>query len=193
MPAVVVEVREITEGNGSTEVRDAGIAGAHQRRHTDGRDAGGRRGDVRVWAPGARSVHVALGGIAGYVPSPDDALVEEPGSHHWTGFFPGVADGVGYRFWVVGEGGDAGPKRDPWARELEFGDFTDTDCIVRSPESYPWHDQGFTPPAFNDLIVYQFHVGVFSALDDAGGDPGPAGYRSSLMSLTVWNTSRTSG
>ncbi len=127
----------------------------------------------RVWAPGTRSVHVALGGIAGYVPSPDDSLVEEPGSHHWTGFFPGVADGVGYRFWVVGEGGDGGPKRDPWARELEFGDFTDTDCIVRLPESYPWHDQGYAPPAFNDLIVYQFHVGVFSALDDAGGDRRP--------------------
>src|SRR5437660_5554735 len=76
----------------------------------------------RVWAPGARSVHVVLGGIAGYVPSPDDALVEDPESHHWTGFCPGVADGAGYRFWVVGEGGDAGPKRDPWARELEFGD-----------------------------------------------------------------------
>src|SRR5215212_6690774 len=76
----------------------------------------------RVWAPGVRSVHVALGGVEGYVPTPDDALVENAGSHHWTGFFPGVVDGTRYRYWVVGEGG-AGLKRDPWARELEFGDF----------------------------------------------------------------------
>lgn len=126
----------------------------------------------RVWAPGVHSVHVALGGVEGYVPTPDDALVENPGTHHWTGYFPGVVDGTRYRFWVVGEGG-AGPKRDPWARELEFGDFRDTDCIVRGTDSYPWHDGRFRPPAFNDLIVYQFHVGVFSARDDAGRDRRP--------------------
>ena len=59
----------------------------------------------RVWAPGVHSVHVALGGVEGYVPTPDDALVENPGTHHWTGYFPGVVDGTRYRFWVVGEGG----------------------------------------------------------------------------------------
>ncbi len=126
----------------------------------------------RVWAPGARSVHVAVGGVEGYAPTPDDALVEDPRSHLWTGFSPGVVDGTRYRFWVVGEGG-AGPKRDPWARELEFGDFNDTDCIVRARDSYPWHDERFVPPAFNDLIVYQFHVGVFAAIDDAGRDRRP--------------------
>jgi 1,4-alpha-glucan branching enzyme len=125
----------------------------------------------RVWAPGALSVHVALGGAAGYAPTPDDALVKNP-DDRWTGFFPGVADGTKYRFWVVGEGG-AGFKRDPWARELEFGDFHDTDCIVRARDSYPWHDHRFVPPAFNDLIVYQFHIGVFSAGDDAGRDRRP--------------------
>ncbi len=126
----------------------------------------------RGGAPGARSVHVAFGGVEGYAPTPGDALVENPDSHHWTGFFPGVVHGTRYRFWVVGEGG-AGPKRDPWARELEFGDFTDTDCVVRARDSYPWHDERFVPPAFHDLIVYQFHVGVFSAVDDAGRDRRP--------------------
>lgn len=126
----------------------------------------------RVWAPRARSVHVAFGGVEGYSPTPDDALVENPHSQHWTGFFTGVTDGTRYRFWVVGEGG-AGPKRDPWARELEFDDFQDTDCIVRARNSYPWHDERFASPAFNDLIVYQFHVGVFSAFDVAGRDRRP--------------------
>jgi 1,4-alpha-glucan branching enzyme len=126
----------------------------------------------RVWAPGARSVHVALGGVEGYAPKPDDALVQNPDSGHWTGFFPGVVDGAKYRFWVVGEGG-SGPKRDPWARELEFGDFHDTDGIIRQRDSYPWHDEQFVAPRFNDLIVYQFHVGVFSAVGDGGADRRP--------------------
>jgi 1,4-alpha-glucan branching enzyme len=126
----------------------------------------------RVWAPDARSVHVALGGIEGYTPTPRDALVENPRTQHWTGFFPGVADGTKYRFWVVGQGG-AGPKRDPRARELEFGDFHDTDCIVRADDTYPWHDAGFVPAAFNDLVVYQFHVGVFYATDETGADRRP--------------------
>ena len=126
----------------------------------------------RVWAPGARSVHVAFGGIKDYAPAPHDALAENPDTHHWTGFFPGVVEGTKYRFWVVGEGG-AGAKRDPWARELEFGDFHDTDGIIRRRDSYPWHDERFVPPRFNNLIVYQLHVGVFSAFDDAGHDRRP--------------------
>jgi 1,4-alpha-glucan branching enzyme len=63
-------------------------------------------------------------------------------------------DGTKYRYWVEGLGG-AGLKRDPWARELEFGDFQDTDCIVRDRDSYPWHGEGFVAPALNDLVVYQ--------------------------------------
>ena len=123
----------------------------------------------RAWAPGAEHVYVALGDADNYQPQPADELVKDPVSGHWTGFFPGVVDGAKYRFFVVGEGG-SGLKRDPFARELELYGYPDCDCIVRDPDTYPWHDQGFHPPAFNDLIVYQFHVGVFYARDDQGKD-----------------------
>jgi 1,4-alpha-glucan branching enzyme len=125
----------------------------------------------RVWAPGALGVHVVFDG-GGPPRSPTDELVKDPATGHWTGFFRGVVDGTRYRFWVEGPGG-SGPKRDPWARELEFGDFTDTDCVVRERGSYPWHDQGFVPPAMNDLVAYQFHVGVFYASDGRGTDRRP--------------------
>jgi 1,4-alpha-glucan branching enzyme len=98
----------------------------------------------------------------GEIPSPANELVKDPATGRWTGFFPGVLDGARYRYWVEGPGGK-GLKRHPWARELEFGNFHDTDCIVRDRNSYPWHDQGFVEPAPADLVVYQFHVGVFSA------------------------------
>ena len=132
----------------------------------------GNGATFRVWAPAADHVYVALGGAAGYQPTQQDELVKDPATGHWTGFFPGVVDGTKYRFFVAGPGG-SGFKRDPWARELELYGYPDCDSIVRDPDAYPWHDQGFEPPAFNDLIVYQFHVGRFYAIDDQGRDRRP--------------------
>jgi 1,4-alpha-glucan branching enzyme len=51
--------------------------------------------------------------------------------------------------------------------------YPDCDCIVRNPATYQWHDAGFRVPGFNDLIVYQFHIGVFYAKDDTGKDIRP--------------------
>jgi 1,4-alpha-glucan branching enzyme len=125
----------------------------------------------RVWAPGALHLYVSFNG-GGQAPPPSDELVKDPATGHWTGFFPGVSDGARYRYWVEGPGGQ-GLKRDPWARELEFGDFQDTDCVVRDPGTYPWHDAGFVAPAPADLVVYQLHVGVFSARGAGGTDRRP--------------------
>lgn len=125
----------------------------------------------RVWAPGATQVYVALGDTSAYRPRPQDELVGNPATGHWTGFVPGVSDGDHYRFYVVGAGGRAELKRDPWARELEPGvAIEDCDCILRSRDSYPWHDAGYRPPPFHELVVYQLHVGVFSARDVNGHD-----------------------
>jgi 1,4-alpha-glucan branching enzyme len=126
----------------------------------------------RVWAPGADHVYLAIDPSGGYQPRPGDELVKDPASGHWTGYFPGVTDGARYRLFVAGPGG-SGLKRDPWARELDSGGYPECDCIVRDPSSYPWHDQAFVPPAFSDLVVYQFHVGVFYARDDQGNDVRP--------------------
>lgn len=125
----------------------------------------------RVWAPGADAVYIALDGAAGYRPRAQDLLVKDPVSGHWTGYVPGVVDGTKYRFFVEGPGG-SGLKRDPWARELELRPYP-CDAIVRDPGTYPWHDAGYRPPAFADLVVYQFHVGVFFARDARGRDRRP--------------------
>lgn len=123
----------------------------------------------RVWAPGAHHVYVVFAGRTDIVPDETDELVKNNASGHWTGFIPGVANGTKYRFWIVGDGG-AGLKRDPYARELEMYGWPEVDCIVRNANDYPWHDAGFQPPPFNDLIVYQFHVGTFYARDVSGND-----------------------
>src|ERR1043165_6325525 len=127
----------------------------------------------RVWAPTALEVYIALGHPTGTAPGafPKNAgdLLVKDANGYWAGFVPGIKDGDLYRFYVVGTGSE-GFKRDPYARELEFNGYPDCNCIVRNPADYPWHDSSFRPPAFNDLIIYQFHIGVFYAKDAAGND-----------------------
>ena len=60
-------------------------------------------------------------------------------------------------FYVVGDGSE-GPKRDPYARELQTP--FPSECIIRSSD-FPWHDCGFVTPAFHDFVIYQLHVGTF--------------------------------
>jgi 1,4-alpha-glucan branching enzyme len=122
----------------------------------------------RVWAPHAEAVHIALGESDTYQPDDGDLLIKNPHTGHWTGFVPGVMDGGRYRFWIKGPN-DSGLKRDPRAREVEPGP-PPRACVVRDDSSYPWHDQWYRPPPFNDLIVYQLHIGRFYARDAHGAD-----------------------
>ena len=125
----------------------------------------------RVWAPHALQVHVALDPTGDFTPSESTALVHDPATGHWTGFVAGVSDGAQYLFYVVGQG-NSGYKRDPWAREIS-GSYPEFVCAVRADDIYPWHDRAYRTPDFADLVVYQFHVGVWSARDAAGHDLRP--------------------
>jgi 1,4-alpha-glucan branching enzyme len=109
----------------------------------------------RVWAPGARSVHV-IGDFNGRSRG-DASLLNRAAGGHWVGFVRGVHDRSRYLFYVVGEGGE-GPKRDPYARELQTP--FPGDCILRRPD-FPWHETGYVTPAFHDFVIYQLHVGTF--------------------------------
>ncbi|MGD8700145.1 MAG: alpha amylase C-terminal domain-containing protein [Gemmatimonadales bacterium] len=109
----------------------------------------------RVWAPGAHSVHV-IGDFNDHQLN-DASLLNRDEHGHWLGFIPGVRDRQRYIFYVVGDGGE-GPKRDPYARELETP--FPGECIVRRTD-FPWHATGYVTPAFHDLVIYQLHVGTF--------------------------------
>jgi 1,4-alpha-glucan branching enzyme len=128
----------------------------------------------RIWAPGAIDVYVITGDLPlsqqpGWTPRETDRLLRrDDGS--WAGFIPGVIDGTPYRFYVVGEG-SSGFKRDPWARELGTDrPFPHCDCLVRDSNSYPWHDSGFRPVPYHELLIYQLHVGAFYGVDAQGRD-----------------------
>ncbi|MCX6629758.1 MAG: alpha-amylase family glycosyl hydrolase [Candidatus Solibacter sp.] len=109
----------------------------------------------RVWAPNAHSVHV-IGEFNGRERN-DASLLTPDEQGHWRGFMRGVRDRDRYMFYVVGDGGE-GPKRDPYARELETP--FPSDSIVRKTD-FPWHDTSYVTPQFHNFVIYQLHVGTF--------------------------------
>ena len=128
----------------------------------------------RVWAPGAVDVYVITSDLplsrsSGWAPRETDRLLRRDDGT-WAGFGPGVADGTPYRFYVVGAG-SSGFKRDPFARELGTDPpFPNCDCLVRASDTYLWHDFAFRPVPFQELIIYQLHVGAFYGVDAQGHD-----------------------
>jgi 1,4-alpha-glucan branching enzyme len=122
----------------------------------------------KVWAPLAQAVYLngLFGSAANWSTNTNPALLlSKNTSGYWTGFLAGVLDGDLYKYYVVGQpGGSVGYKRDPYARELTSSATfpVGVNCIVRSPNSYPWHDNGFATPDYSDLIIYQLHIGVFA-------------------------------
>ena len=104
-------------------------------------------------------MHV-IGDFSGWQPA-DAGLLAAVGDGTWAGLIPGLGVDAAYQFHVTGSG-STGRKRDPRARLLAFQPpFPDSHCLVRRAGDFPWHDSGWTPPPFNDLILYQLHVGTF--------------------------------
>lgn len=109
----------------------------------------------RCWAPQARSIHV-IGDFNDHQRT-DAGLLTRDEQGHWRGFVPGVTDRQRYMFYVVGKGSE-GPKRDPYARELEAP--FPSKCIIRTTD-FPWHQSGYITPPFHEFVIYQLHVGTF--------------------------------
>ena len=128
----------------------------------------------RTWAPAALEAYIALRQPTGTAASafakmPADILVKDA-EGYWAGFLPGVLDGDRYRFWVVGTGGRLQARS--LCPRTESG--PDTRAIASSaiPRAIPGTTR--VPRAgLHDLLVYQFHIGVFYAEDDQGQDLRP--------------------
>lgn len=131
----------------------------------------------RVWAPNdAIEVYIRVSDSPKFIDGPDDhwqpaaaQRLRRSSDNTWTGFLRGVRDGDFYRFYIANRGVQP-YKRDPYARELEFYGYPECDCIVRDPHDYSWHDRQHRTPAFNDLVIYELHVGMFYGVDGNGND-----------------------
>ena len=110
----------------------------------------------KAWGPRAAAVYVNA--------KTPELLMAKDANGYWTGYLPEAGEGFLYRFYVVGTGSE-GYKRDPYARELAneaAAPFPECAAVVRSAESYPWHDAEFKTPEFGDMVVYQLHIGTYA-------------------------------
>jgi len=113
----------------------------------------------RVFAPHAKAVYVC-GDFNNWLQ--DASCQMAPiGGGHWAVFIPALKDGDPYMYFVDGQG-SSGYKRDPHARLLTVEPpFPKAHSVLRNPAAFPWHEVHFTPPPFNELVIYQLHVGSF--------------------------------
>lgn len=132
---------------------------------------GGSR--VLVWAPRAERVAVEM------VADGSERVLEPcPGGYHL-----GLAEGLGPgdRYWLHLETTDGTLRRaDPASRWQPDG--------VRGPSAvddradFPWTDQGWSAPARHELVIYELHVGTFTA---AGTFAAASGRLAELAELGV--------
>jgi len=112
----------------------------------------------KVWAPTASSASVR-----GQFNSWGQTPLQTDGNY-WWGHASGAQDYHNYKFYFSGTS---------WQQDARFRTYNPNDnsnSIIRDPLAYEWNDQGFTPPAFEDMVIYELHVGTFSGKNDGTGD-----------------------
>ncbi|HEU4841741.1 MAG TPA: hypothetical protein VFT09_09870, partial [Ilumatobacteraceae bacterium] len=120
--------------------------------------AGGTR--FEVWAPAAQAVDVVLDGST-------LALAADTGAGTWVGVAPGVGHGDRYR--VRLDGGEA--LADPSSGWQPEG--VDGPSAVVDASRFAWRDAGWTGVDLATSVLYELHVGTFTAagtLDAAIGE-----------------------
>ena len=109
----------------------------------------------RVWAPFASSVSVA-GTFNGW--SPTAAPLGRDGGGYWSADVAGANIGDQYKFVLTSPFRLAALwKNDHYARSLTNS--VGNSIIARA--DYGWQTRGYSTPPWNELVIYELHVGSF--------------------------------
>jgi 1,4-alpha-glucan branching enzyme len=129
----------------------------------------------RVWAPFADRVWV-VGSFTKPVWTERIALARDAasgaGQAFWSVWIRGVADRHEYKFVIV-RGDRELWKVDPYCRDATGridpqGRARDNNGIVDDPV-FDWGDRVFAMPSWNDLVIYEMHIGTFNNEAGASG------------------------
>lgn len=117
----------------------------------------------RVWAPFATEIFAA-GTFNQWSESANPFASE--GNGYWSVEVPGAKIGDEYQFVI--RNGTQPPiwHRNPYASEMVN---SSGNAIIHDP-NFDWAGDNFTIPPWNELVIYEIHVGTFN--DDRGGGPG---------------------
>ena len=120
----------------------------------------------RVWAPHATSVAV-VGSFNDWDAARNPLARDDRGkADTWSADVAGVAPGAEYRFVLQTPAGDRN-RLDPRARRLTN---SVGNAVVYDPAAFDWGDAEFHQPPWNDLVIYELHVGTFG--EGVRGRPG---------------------
>ena len=108
----------------------------------------------RVWAPNATAVRVA--GTFNNWSATANPLVSE-GNGYWSGDINFVYAGTQYKFVITGPAGTI------WKNDARARQVTNSvgNSIVVNPSSYTWTTTNYTMPSWNQLVIYEMHLGTF--------------------------------
>src|SRR5271170_1386516 len=132
----------------------------------------------RCWAPDASAVWVTgdfttPNWDSGKISMARDSLdPTNEGYFYWSVTVPGVAAGAQYKFYIQNDGfGPGNPGGLPfWKIDPYCLDATSSigNSIVVDP-TYAWSSTSFQMPNFNEMVIYELHIGTFNA------EPGKIG------------------
>ena len=111
----------------------------------------------RVWAPNAETVSV-VGTFNEWNPKKNPLQHEEGG--YWATNVAEARPGSEYKFHLCREHREF-DRNDPYARQVTNSAGA---SVVHDP-SFDWGDDQFQMPAWNELVIYELHVGTFNAPD----------------------------
>ena len=127
----------------------------------------------RVWAPHATAawVHGSFNSWA----EPGIALARDPSSEPgaargaraatWSADVPTASIGAEYRYRLATDAGVLS-RIDPYARQVTS---SVGNAVVYDPAAFDWGPAGFEMPGWNDLVIYEMHIGTFGARGDLPG------------------------
>jgi len=123
-------------------------------------DAEGTGVTFRVWAPNATSVYLP-GSFNNWSTSTTHLIQEQTNGDAdgiWSLDLPGITNGSQYKYYFTGA--STPYKNDPRARLVTTAG-AGGNSIVYDSNAFNWAGDSLTPPAQNDLFIYELHMGTF--------------------------------
>lgn len=118
----------------------------------------------RVWAPNAQKV--AVTGSFNWWDNNSPVLLNE-NNGYWAADIPGVRLYDQYKYVITNrDSGNVFWKNDPYSKEMTN---SAGDSVVM-PQGFSWKIPDFHIPSWNEVIIYEMHIGTFH--DSPGFGPG---------------------
>lgn len=126
----------------------------------------------RVWAPFAEKVFV-MGPFNGWSKDGNPLAPEENG--YWSADVEGAGVGDEYAYVIINDD-QVLERADPYARQMTNSVGR---SVVHDPTAFDWEGDAFQLPPWNELVLYEMHIGTFNDMNPKG----PGNLRMSINKL----------